>query len=123
MAIIVFVSTVILMMISLVFYPKITIKNKTFDSHWIIVLLGAIFLLLFGKINFQSLLDSVFMDNAINPIKLITFFISMTILSIYLDEIGFFKKVALYILGKVKSSQYKIFTMFSLLVGILTILI
>lgn len=123
MAIIVFVSTVILMMISLVFYPKITIKNKTFDSHWIIVLLGAIFLLLFGNINFQSLLDSVFMDNAMNPIKLITFFISMTMLSIYLDEIGFFKKVALYILGKVKSSQYKIFTIFSLLVGILTIFV
>ena len=44
----------------------------------------------------------------------------MTMISIFLDELGFFAKVANYVLEKTKDSQFKIFIAFYALVSILT---
>jgi len=47
MAIIVFISTILCMMVSLVFFPKIKIFKTSINTHWLIVLVGAIFMLIF----------------------------------------------------------------------------
>ncbi|MBN3490329.1 hypothetical protein JV173_02255 [Acholeplasma equirhinis] len=123
MAIIVFVTTVILMMSGLIFFPKIRLFKKEFESYWLIVLIGAIVAIFTTGMDSKNLIDSIFKDSEMNPIKLVTFFISMTILSIYLNEIGFFQKVAYWVLKKVNNHQNKIFLYFSLLVSILTIFV
>lgn len=123
MALIIFVTTVLCMMLSFVFFPKIKVKKIELNTHWMIILFGALCALIFTNIDYQLLIDAVFMNNAMNPMKLITFFISMTMLSIYLNQIGVFEKFALFILSKIKSSQKQIFTVFSLMVGILTIFV
>ena len=61
------------------------------------------------------------MDKTIGPLPILILFISMTILSIFLDEVGFFKYLALKATKKAKGSQYKIFIYLYLLTSILTI--
>src|SRR5690554_1115055 len=123
MAIIIFITTIVLMMTSLIFLPKIKVLKYELNTHWIIILIGAIFVLIFGNINTTELTESIFSNNAMNPIKLVTFFISMTMLSLYLNEIGLFRKISYFILRKVKQNQVKIFTYYSILVSLLTIFI
>lgn len=123
MAIIIFITTIALMMTSLIFFPKIKVSKYELNTHWIIILIGAILVLIFGNINYQELTKSIFSNNEMNPVKLVTFFISMTMLSLYLNEIGLFHKISFYILKKVKNNQFKIFTYYSILVSILTIFI
>lgn len=123
MALFIFIFTILLMMISLIFFPKIKIKNKYFNTYWMIILLGSLLSIIILKIDFKELKNSIFSSNEMNPIKLITLFISMSILSLYLDEIGFFKSLSLKILNKVKLNQILIFTIFCLLISLLTIFV
>ena len=123
MNIVIFLLTVLLMILSLIFFPKIKIYKYEFNSHWIIVLIGAIIALLIGNMNHETLISSIFSQNEMNPIKLITLFISMTMISIYLNEIGVFEKLSFYLLSKVKTNQFTIFTVFSLMIAILTVFV
>ena len=123
MSIAIFLTTVLLMILSLIFFPKIKVYKYELNSHWIIVLIGSIIALLIGKMNYQNLISSIFSQNEMNPVKLITLFISMTMLSIYLNEIGVFEKLAFYLLSKVKTNQFIIFTVFSIMVAVLTIFV
>src|SRR5690606_17552312 len=123
MALIVFITTVIIMMLSLMFFPKIRVFKKEVETYWVVIVLGAIVALFITNMDLNNLLQSIFKDSEMNPIKLVTFFISMTILSIYLNEIGFFQKVAFWVLKKVKNDQNKVFLFFSILVSVLTIFV
>ena len=123
MALIVFITTVIIMMLSLMFFPKIRVFKKEVETYWVVIVLGAIVALFTTNMDLNNLLQSIFKDSEMNPIKLVTFFISMTILSIYLNEIGFFQKVAFWVLKKVKNDQNKVFLFFSILVSVLTIFV
>jgi len=72
------------------------------------------------KIDRYDIKNAVFNESEINPLKLIILFISMTILSSFLNEVGFFEYLALKVLNKVKNKQSTIFIVFSLLVAVLT---
>src|SRR5690606_19316388 len=102
---------------------KIRIFKKEVETYWVVIVLGAVVALFTTQMNLDNLLQSVFKDSEMNPIKLVTFFISMTILSIYLNEIGFFQKVAFWVLKKVNNDQNKVFLFFSILVSVLTIFV
>lgn len=56
-----------------------------------------------------------------NPIKILVLFISMTILSIFLDETGFFRYLAAATLKKAGGSQKKLFILLYLIVSVLTV--
>ena len=118
---IIFLVTCALMIVSVLFFPKIKIKNKNFSSFWVITLFGAIFCIIFSKINLLDILNMLLEDSAINPIKILVLFISMTILSIFLDELGFFSYLANATLKKAKTSQTKLFIYLYVAVSILTI--
>ena len=59
--------------------------------------------------------------SAVNPLKILILFFSMTILSIYLDELGLFKHLAIVAVNKAKGSQRVLFFVLYFLVAILTI--
>ena len=59
--------------------------------------------------------------SAANPLKILILFFSMTILSIYLDELGLFKHLAIVAVNKAKGSQRVLFFVLYFLVAILTI--
>ena len=119
--IIISTATILLMISSILFFPKIKIGKIHIDTYWIITLLGATTLFLFNRLGMSEYLSSLSENNSINPIKIIILFFSMTLLSLFLDEVGFFKYVALLCVNKAKSSQFSIFTLFYFIISILTV--
>lgn len=100
--------------------PSIRIKNFNLNLYWLIALLGALVLLLSTCLGFDELGSALFSNSSINPLKILILFISMTMISIFLDELGFFAKVANEVLKHTKDSQIKIFVSLYFLVAILT---
>lgn len=108
------------MIISVLFFPKIKIGKKFIDSYWIITLIGAVILVIFkGDVN--KIISALTADTSVNPIKILVIFISMTILSIFLDELGVFRFLAEASLKKAGKSQIKLFITLYLTVSVLTV--
>lgn len=120
--IITFVVTCILMIISIIKKSTIKIKNiLVIDTYLVITLLGAIIALIFSNLNLKDLFNLITADNAINPLKIIVLLISITILSISLDVLGFFNFIAYKIVNKVKNNQLLLFYALFLIIAILTV--
>ncbi len=102
-------------------FPQIKISKIKLDSYWVIALIGAIFMLIFGGIDFKTLFQNLTASSAINPIKILILFICMTILSVFLDELGFFAFLACKTLKLAKHSQKKLFVWLYLIVSLLTV--
>lgn len=113
--------TLVIMICSLLFFPKIKLGKKVFDAYWIIVLLGATFIILTFTLDLKSLWSGLINNNAMNPVKLVILFIMMTFFSLFLDELGFFKWAAFLLLKKIKNSQMTLFISLYFLVALLTI--
>ena len=71
--------------------------------------------------NIQLIWDALTSDTAINPLKILVLFISMTVLSIYLDELGFFRYLANKTLKRAGKNQKKLFIYLYLIVSVLTV--
>lgn len=113
--------TCFIMILSVLFFPKIKLGKITIDTYWIITLLGVIILIISGQVNLKSVGEALIANNAINPLKILVLFISMTILSIFLDELGFFRYLASVVLKRAKNGQMKLFIYLYVLVSILTV--
>ena len=107
--------------LSILFFPHIKIKNITIDTYWLIALLGAIVLVCTTLCPIGEIGASWASKTAVNPIKILILFFSMTILSIYLDELGLFKHLASVAVSKAKGHQNILFFILYFLVAILTI--
>ncbi len=119
--IIIFIITCLIMVLSVLFFPKIKIFNKKVDSYWVVTLLGAILCVIFSNVNVKTIVNLLLADTEINPVKILVLFISMTVLSIFLDELGFFGYLANATLKRAKTSQTKLFIYLYLAVSILTV--
>ncbi len=113
--------TCLFMILAVLFFPKFKIWKFSVDSYWVITVLGAIILLVTSLADIKVVLPALVADTAINPIKILVLFISMTILSIFLDELGFFSYLANVTLKKAGTSQTKLFLLLYLTVSVLTV--
>lgn len=89
--------------------------------YWTAPVLGSIALLLFRLLSLPVMWEGLTSSGSINPLKILTLFISMTMLSIYLDEVGFFSYIAGISLKFAKTSQLRLFCVLFLLVSVLTV--
>lgn len=121
LTIIISALTCIAMICAVLFFPKIKIGRLSFGSYWVVTLLGAGLLLLTGSVDFSTVGGALFADTAINPLKILVLFISMTVLSIFLDELGFFRYLASATLKKAGTSQLKLFLLLYVTVSVLTV--
>lgn len=121
MCIVISIITCILMILSIIFYPSIKIKNIKISLYWIICLIGAIILICFQQVDFNDIKNEFINNSSINPLKILILFFSMTFISIFLDEVGFFKLIAIKILSKVNNKQITLFICLYFLVAILTV--
>ncbi len=121
LTIIIAVLTCITLILSVLFVPKTSFKNFSFPAYPIAPILGAILLIVLGKISTDSVFNGLTSDNAVNPLKILTIFISMTTLSVFLDEVGFFSYLANKVLMKAKTSQIKLFLYFYIITSVLTV--
>lgn len=113
--------TCLTMIICVLFYPQIKIKKVWIDTSWVVVLLGAIVLILSGGVDIKFLASEIVKDSAMNPLKILVLFVCMTVLSVFLDEIGFFSYLAGKTLKLAKNSQLKLFVWLYVIVSILTV--
>lgn len=103
------------------FKPDVHIRKLSINTYWIVPLIGALVLLLTGLIAFSDVITGLSADTAINPLKILVLFLSMTMMSIFLDEVGLFRFLASFALRKAKTSQLTLFIILYLLVSLLTI--
>lgn len=113
--------TIILIITSILFFPSIRIGNHKVSCYWIISLASAILLIVCRQVSLEKIWTSFTANTSVNPLKILVLFISMTILSIFLDEIGFFKYIAVKTASKLKGSQIKFFFGFYALISLLTV--
>ncbi|MDE7395239.1 MAG: hypothetical protein K2M95_03865 [Clostridiales bacterium] len=113
--------TCVLMICAILFFPKLKIGKVKLDTYWLITILGAVCALLFGGADVHKVGKALIADTAINPLKILVLFLSMTILSIYLDELGFFRYLANVVLKRARTGQKKLFFYLYVTVSVLTV--
>ena len=115
------ITTIILIIASILYFPTIKIKNLSVSTYWPIALLGALLLIITNSVSLDSIINAFTTNDSMNPIKILVLFISMTVLSIFLDEVGFFKYIANKSASFLNGSQTKLFLGFYLLISFLTV--
>ena len=113
--------TGILVFISVLVKPHFNIGKIQIGTYWVISCIGALVLILSGSVPIKYLLSELNSQAQINPIKILILFFTMTSLSIFLDEVGFFRYLANLAIKKTGKSQIKLFIIIYALVSILTI--
>jgi len=119
--ILIFAITIAAMIAGILFFPKFKFGKVEIDSYWAITLIGALLMIITKQGDLKTIGNALIADVAINPIKILVLFISMTILSIFLDELGFFSYLANVTMQKAKTSQKKLFMYLYITVSILTV--
>lgn len=120
-ALIICIVTIVLMICGILFFPKIKLGKVRLNSYWVITLIGAAVALAATKPDVLALLKSLVADTAVNPVKILVLFISMTVLSVFLDELGFFRYLAGVAMRHAKSGQKKLFVYLYVTVSVLTV--
>lgn len=113
--------TCLCMILSVLFFPHVKIRKFGFDTYWVVVLAGAMLMIANGNISLGQIKDSLLADTAVNPIKILVLFICMTVLSVFLDELGFFAYLANKTLTVSGTSQTKLFFILYITVSFLTV--
>lgn len=109
-------------LITLVFAkPAVMIGGKKISIFWLAPLCGAVALTVSGLLTPAEIAAGLTGAGDVNPIKILLLFFSMTMMSVYLDEIGFFRLLAHKVLGKAKGSQTTLFFLLYALVSVLTV--
>ena len=96
-------------------------KHLSVRIFWAAPLLGALLLVLCGTLSPAEVLRGLNADSAINPIKILVLFFAMTLMSVFLDEEGFFRYLASAVLAKAGRDQHKLFFLLYAAVSVLTV--
>lgn len=109
-------------MIVLVFAkPSVKVGKAAVSTFWMPPVLAAVILLATGLLPVSEAGAGLFADSAVNPVKILVLFFSMTLLSVFLDEAGFFRYLASAVLRHSGTSQKKLFLLLYLAVSVLTV--
>ncbi len=115
------ILTCLSLILSVLFFPKVKIFKKQLNTYFLVCLAGAMLILLFNCISLEEAFNGLTVKSDINPFKILILFISMTFLSVFLDEVGFFSYLASFATKKAKSNQLTLFIILYALVSILTV--
>ncbi len=114
-------ATCLLMILSVLFFPKIRIGKIAIDSYWVVVLVGAVLILICGQTDAASIGKALIENTPVNPLKILVLFLSMTVLSVFLDELGFFRALASFALRHARGGQKRLFFLLYFTVSLLTL--
>lgn len=113
--------TAVFLVLSVIAKPFIKIGKFNIGLYWIICLLGAIAILVSGTLPLSLVIETLTQNTAVNPLKILTLFISMTVISLFLGDSGFFGLVADKIFQKTDHGGLKLFLTLYLVVSVLTV--
>lgn len=115
------IVSIIGMILSILIKPNIKIKNKNFQTFYILPLLGAI-VIFFINFDKSNEIISSFLDKAsVNPLQIIALFFSMVFISTVLDEVGFFNYLANKAIKYAHNNQKVLLLILTILTAFLTI--
>lgn len=118
---IVIAVTIAVLLFFIITDKRIKIGKKSLGLYCLVPLIGAVVLAIGGRLPLNELADYFVSDTAVNPIKILSLFLSMTVFSVVLDEAGFFSYVANLAVGKSGSNQRRLFFIVYLTVAVLTV--
>lgn len=114
--------TIVCMTCSFFVFPSVKVGKGKFDTYWMVTSVGAIALLLANIPHDADTLSLFVQNNATNPFKIIVLFLSLTLISKFLDSAGLFDYLATRV-GRIgKGNQLILFTVFYFLICFLTML-
>ena len=113
--------TVAAMICAVLFKPYLKIKKLTVGLYWVVCLIGTVLMIICGRIPLSSFIEGITSQSSVNPIKILTLFLSMTLLSVYLGDAGFFDFIAEKIFLKTTGSKFKLFIILYAVVSVLTV--
>lgn len=114
-------AVVVAMILTVLIKPYINIGTHKLGLYWVVCLIGAILMLATGRISFSSAIKGITADSSVNPLKILTLFLSMTLLSVYLGDAGFFDYIADAVFLKTKGGTLKLFLILYAVVSVLTV--
>ena len=120
-SIIIAILAIIIMFVCILKFPKLKIGKFRIDTFWIPTFIAAILLIIIIKDVGKIFIDSITTNNSLNPLKILILFISVSFLSVTLDDSGFFNFIASLFVSKYHNSQIKLFLVLYVLISILTI--
>lgn len=120
-SIVIFALTVLGVIFSIVFGLHFKIGKTNVSLYWIVAVAGALCTVLFGLVTFEDIRASFFTNTAVNPLKILVLFLSMTVISVFLDEAGFYGHIAAVAVKRAGKNQKKLFLLLYGLVSVLTV--
>ena len=114
-------ATCLCMILGVLFLSKIRLGKVRLDTYWMVVVIGAAVVLLCGQADVKQIADAMIADTAVNPVKILVLFLSMTVLSVFLDELGFFRYLAGFALRHSHGGQRRLFFSLYITVALLTV--
>ena len=119
------ITGIILLSVSILLMILCIIKGyKLFNkisAHILPVFICAILFVILKIAPLESIKDTFLTNSSINPLKIVVLLLSLSFLSIYLDELGFFRYLASVALARGNKNQFKLFIKLYILISILTI--
>ena len=121
LSLIICIVTGVFVCASVVFEWKLRLGKVTLGVYWIASLVGAAVCLAVGVVPMDYVANGLVANTAVNPLKILALFLSMTLLSVYLDELGVFRYLAEHALTHDDGSQIALFCKLYALVAVLTV--
>jgi len=113
--------TLSLMIVSIIRNWSVKLKRFNIPAYLVFVAIGAVLLVATGKITVSELIREMIFSTGMNPVKILVLFFSMTFISTFLDEAGFFKYMASVVIEKAGDSQKSLFTILFIAISVLTV--
>ncbi|MBP3426443.1 MAG: hypothetical protein J6K81_06995 [Rikenellaceae bacterium] len=114
-------ATCALLVAGVLWLPELHVGRLKVATYWVVALLGAVTLLCSGAISPSEVLAGFTADTAVNPLKILVLFLSMTALSVFLDEVGVFRRLAAMTVARSHGGQWSLFWSLYVMVSLLTI--
>ncbi|MBQ9485848.1 MAG: hypothetical protein IJU83_03320 [Clostridia bacterium] len=114
-------TTFAVLTFSVIFFPTVKIGRLKTGVYWLVALCGATLLTAFGCAPIKEIINGLTADTAVNPLKILALFFSMTFLSVFLDETGFFGYLAQKAAALAKGSRFSLFVAIYALTSVLTV--
>ena len=117
------IITACAMIASVLFKPYASFGKVKIGLYVVICFIGAVAELLFGGLSLSAAITGITADTAVNPLKILALFLSMTLISVFLGDSGFFHLVAEKVFARAggKRGKLRLFTVLYAVVSVLTV--
>ena len=119
--ILIFALSVAAMLLLVFLKPAVHVGQVAVSIFWIAPVCGVLALVVGGWLSLSEIVAGLTAPGAVNPIQILVLFFSMTLLSVFLDEAGFFRYLAGGIMRRAGTGQGKLFVSLYLAVSVLTV--